>query len=605
MAMFIRKTSHSDKNTQKAYHTFKLIESVRTERGPRQRMLLNLGTDFSLPEERWKELANRIEEIILGQDTLLSVSEEVETLAIRYGNKLIRYQGALQPEEGERAEPDYHRVDIHSVENERCRSIGAEHVVYETIKSLELDRLLMGFGFNKAALDTAIGVIAARLINPCSERATHVWLQGMTGLDELLETDFSDLSQDRVYRTSDLLLRHKKEIEEHLRAKERNLFNLEEKIVLYDLTNTFFEGSARYNPKARFGVSKEKRSDCPLVTLGLVLDGDGFPKRTEVFEGNVSEPGTLKEMVTRLCFEQVPRHPMIVMDAGIGTEGNILWLKEQGYAYLVVSRKKKSEVSALATWVSVREDRHRVIRVAITQGDDPSEITLYCHSTDKEVKERGIKNRFETRFELELEKVKKGLSKPRGTKRYEKVVEKIGRLKERFRRVSRRYDITVMKEKETERATDVTWVYKGKEDSCGLYCLRSNRLDLNEQQLFDIFAMLTDVEDAFRSMKSELGLRPIRHHKEYRSDGHLFITVLAYHVMHTIRMALRRHAIHETWTTVRAGLSSQVRISTTMKRDDGKRIHIRKTSMPELYHRKIYAALGCTHRPGVTIKTIL
>jgi len=603
--MFIRKTTHTDRKAQKAYHTFKLIESVRTERGPRQRMLLNLGADFSLPEEQWKDLANRIEEILTGQEPLLPYPEEIETLAARYARKLIRYQGATQAAKRENRDPDYQRVDINSIDNERSRTIGAEHVVYETIKSLELDGLLMTLGFNKAALDAAIGVIAARLIAPSSERAAHLWLQGMSGLDELLGTDFTDLSQDRVYKTSDLLLRHKMEIESHLRAKERNLFNLEEKVILYDLTNTFFEGTARYNQKARFGVSKEKRSDCLLLTLGLVLDGEGFPKRTEVFEGNVSEPGTLQEMIAALCFEDMPTRPIIVMDAGIATEGNIVWLKAQGYPYIVVSRKRRSEVPPLADAVTVREDDRRMIRAALAKGPDDDEITLTCHSTDKEVKERGIRNRFEKRFEQELEKVQKALSKRHGTKGYDKVIEKIGRLKERFKRVARRYEITVTKDEKTDRATAVTWQRKVHEDPCGVYCLRSNRLDFKEQALFDLFAMLTEVEDAFRSMKSELGLRPVRHHKENRSDGHLFITVLAYHVMHTIRIALRTHGIHDNWTTIRKDLSTHVRISTMMKRDDGKVIHIRKSSRPEMLHNKIYDALGLGHRPGKTIRTIL
>jgi hypothetical protein len=193
-------------------------------------------------------------------------------------------------------------------------------VIYETIKSLELDDLFTTLGFNQPALDAAIGVIAARLIAPSSERATHLWLQELTALDELLAADFATLSQDRVYKTSDLLLRYKKEIEDHLQARECSLFNLEEKIILYDLTNTFFEGSGRYNGKAHFGRSKEKRSDCPLVTLGLVLDADGFPKRTEVFEGNVSEPGTLERMITALSIAERPTRPLIVMDAGLGTE---------------------------------------------------------------------------------------------------------------------------------------------------------------------------------------------------------------------------------------------------------------------------------------------
>ena len=603
--MFIRKTTHTDKKNKKEYSTFKLIESVRTERGPRQRMLLNLGTSFSLPEERWKDLANRIEEIVTGQNALFAYSGEIENLAARYARKVISYHGEPGGNHEKTSEPDYHRVDIDTIDNERSRSVGAEHVVYETIKSLGLPDLLMDIGFNKPALDAAMGVIAARLILPSSERATHLWLQDTTALDELLGADFTDLSQDRVYKTSDLLFRHKNQIEDHLRSRERSLFNLEEKIILYDLTNTFFEGSGKYNSKAHFGLSKEKRSDCPLVTLGLVLDADGFPKRTEVFEGNVSEPGTLEGMITTLSFADLQTRPLIVMDAGIATQSNILWLKGKGYDYLVVSRKRKINLPPETEMITVREDNRRLIRAALAKGADDDEVTLHCHSTDKEIKERGITNRFEGRFEEELDKVSNALSKKHGTKLYDKVIEKIGRLKERYKRVSRHYEITVTRGEDTNRATAITWERKEQEKPVGVYCLRSNRIDFNEQELFNIFAMLTDIEDAFRSMKSELGLRPVYHQKENRSDGHLFITVLAYHVLHSIRVRLRSQGINDSWTTIRKGLSNHVRITTTMKRDDGKIIHLRKSTLPETFHQRIYDALRLPHRPGKTVKTIL
>ena len=603
--MFIRKTTHTEKKTKKGYHTFKLIESVRTERGPRQRMLLNLGTGFSLPEDRWKDLANRIEAIVTGQDALFASPEEIETLAVRYARKVIDYQGEPRGKKEKSSDPDCHRVDIDTIDTERARSVGAEHVVYETVKSLGLDALLLALGLTKPACDAAIGVIAARLIAPSSERATHLWLQETTALDELLGTDFTELSQDRVYTTSDLLLRHKKEIEDHLRLKERSLFTLEEKILLYDLTNTFFEGSGRYNGKAHFGLSKEKRSDCPLVTLGLVLDADGFPKRTEVFAGNVSEPGTLEGMLTTLSSVDPPTRPLIVMDAGIATQVNLLWLKAQDYDYIVVSRKRKSDLPPEREMITVREDPRRRIRAALAPGPEDGEVTLYCHSTDRESKERGIINRFESRFEDALAKVSQALSKKHGTKRYDKVIEKIGRLKERYKRVARRYAITVTQEDTTHRATAVTWERQEQGKPVGVYCLRSNRRDCSAQEMFDLFAMLTDIEDAFRSMKSELGLRPVYHQKEDRSDGHLFITVLAYHVLHTIRVTLRRHGIHDQWTTIRRGLSTHVRITTTMKRDDGKMIHMRKSARPELVHTRIYDALGLSHRPGETVKTIL
>ena len=460
-------------------------------------MILNLGTDFNVPEERWKYLANRIEQIATGQVPLFPCQIDIEDLALLYAKRIISYHG----KEDKKESSDYQTVDMDTMDHHDVRSSGAEHVVYETMKTLGLPDLLISLGFNKPALDAAIGVIAAKLIAPSSERATHLWLKNTSAMDDLMETDFSSLSQDRVYKAADMLLKKKETIEKHLRLKESSLFDLTERILLYDLTNTFFEGSGKYNDKACFGNSKEKRSDCPLVTLGLVLDTDGFPKRTEVFPGNVSEPGTLEGIISSLS-PDVQTKPIIIVDAGIATEQNIAWLKDR-YDYIVVSRKKKIDLPL--EMVTIREDNRRCIRAGIIRNED--EAMLVCHSTDKEIKETGIQNRFEKRFEEELTKVYHALNKKHGTKTYDKVIEKIGRLKERYKRIARRYEITVTKNGSL--AISVTWQKKPEEHYPGMYVLRSNRIDFTEQEFFDIFSMLTDIEDAFRSMKSELGLRPV------------------------------------------------------------------------------------------------
>lgn len=606
--MFIREVDHTNRRNKTEYYTYKIVESVRTERGPRQRTLLNLGTGFNLPKEQWKELANRIEEILTGQESFFDYPKEIEVLAQRYARRIIRRESIPT---GEASSPDYvpdyQTVDVNSVENEEARTVGAEHVVYHTMKELELDKELLKLGFNKLQMEATIGVIAARLIDPISERATHIWLQNISGIDELMDTDFSNLSQDRVYKVSDKLLRDKEQIEEYLSGKERNLFNLQEKIVLYDLTNTFFEGSGKYNKKARFGRSKEKRTDSPLVTLGLVLDADGFPKRSKVFAGNISEPKTLKEMIQNLSSNIPLIKPTIVIDAGIATEANIEWLKdeENRYTYLVVSRKRKKELPSNIDMVTVKEDNHTIVRAALVKNKGSDEIELIVHSTGKEKKEKAIKSLFSQRFEEELEKVHQALFKKNGTKRYDKVIERIGRLKERFKRVAHRYEITIKRDTKTNKAKAIEWHQKEIENNNGVYSLRTNIKGLGEREIWNIYNMLTDIEDAFSSMKSELGLRPVHHQKELRVDGHLFITVIAYHILHTIRFKLRQKGIHHDWQTIRTLLSTHVRITTTMKRKDGKMIHIRKSCRPELFHKEIYDALNLPCQPGKTIKTIL
>ena len=610
--MFIRKVPHKDKKNRKEYFTYKLVESVRTERGPRQRDVLNLGVNFDLPREQWKELANCIEGTLTGQRPLFDYPKKISTLARKYAREITRQQ-AQAIGEAEDVPSDYQVVDVNSVDNENIRSVGAEHVVYETMRHLGLDRKLRSFGLTRMQLALTMGVIAGRMIAPGSERATHQWLLNRSGLDELMGVDLSNVSLDSVYKASDILLKNQDALEEHLRRTEGQLFALDEKIILYDLTNTFIEGTGKYNPKARYGgKSKEKRSDCPLVTLGLVLDVQGFPKKSRIYEGNVSEPKTLEAMIDGLSIEDRGEgslfKPTIILDAGIATEDNIEWLKGEEYRYIVVSRKKKTAIPPDVSMVAVKQDDRDqtvLVEAGLSKNKDADELELYCHSVEKEKKEEGIKNKFQKRFEFELVKARNALDLKNGTKRYDKVLERIGRLKERYRSVARGYKIAVEKDRETDKAKDIKWSRKETEKTSGVYCLRTNREDLDVQQIWDIYTMLTDIEDAFRCMKSELGLRPIHHQKEARCDGHIFITVIAYHLMHTIRHKLRQRSVRFCWTTIRRQLSTQVRTTTTMKREDNKVIRIRKSSKAEPVHEVIYDALNLSHRPGRIEKTIL
>ena len=614
--MFIRASIQKKKNKVE-YKTFKLVESFRTERGPRQRTVLNLGTDFQLPEAQWKDLANRIEEIITRQENIFPYALEVERLARKYVRRIItqggsdavyRIRAGKAVAEGESGGlPDYQVVDVNSTETEEARSVGAEHVVLETIRELGLDEKLLKMGFSRPWKDVAISVIAGRLINPSSELETHWWLQHKSAIDELLGTDFSLLPQDRVYRVSDKLLKGRDELEDYLSCKEKTLFNLQETIVLYDLTNTFFEGTGKLNKKAKFGKSKDKRYDCPLVTLGLVLDSDGFPKRSRVFEGNVSEGKTLEKML--LGLEKGPSliKPLIIIDAGIAMEENLKWLRDNHYDYLAVSRRRRREIpeELASRMVTVKADKQSLVRAVLEIDEKTKEVEVWCHSIRKEKKEEGIKNLFRQRFEEGLKKIETGLTKKNGTKVYEKVIERIGRLKERYSRTARHFEIAVEKN-DKNRVTSLSWnVKEDLEKTDGVYCLRTNRQGVNEQELWDFYNTIRDVEDAFRCMKSDLGFRPIRHHIERRSDSHLFITVLAYHILHAIRFKLRRKGINESWSKIRERLSMHIRSSITQKRQDGKVVHIRKSSRPEPHQKVVYDALNIASVPGRTVKRIV
>jgi transposase len=602
--MFIRRTTTKSRETGEPYYTYRLVESARTAKGVRQHTVLNLGCHFEVPQAQWGPLTQRIEALMYGQLDLIvdGLDPCWEAMAQQYVARLVRRQG----EAAEAAGADYQRVDLATLEVIRPRSVGAEHVALAAAQRLGLEAKLAALGFNPHQVAAAMGLIVGRMVYPASELATHQWLQQRSGLGELLGYDFGTLDLNRLYRVSDRLLAQRAALEAHLYRQERDLFALEETVTLYDLTNTFFEGAASTNPKAQRGHSKEKRSDCPLVTLALVLDGSGFPKHSAVFAGNVSEPKTLEQMLKRLSAAPGADGPTVVLDAGIASEENIAWLHGQGYRYLAVSRERHKQFDAeQATLIRAEGDTR--IRAQRLVDEDSGEVRLYCHSTGREAKERGIARRFSTRLEAALQHLAEGLHQPRRVKNYAKVLVRIGRLRQRYSRVARYYDIRLEKDEAGGNAKTLQWsrITPPEDTLPGVYCLRTNQTQWDEATLWHTYTMLTDLEAVFRSLKSELGLRPIYHHQSGRVDGHVFISVLAYHLVHSLRVALKAQGIRLSWESLRAQLAGQERVTVVLRRDDGQIYHIRKATRPEPHQQIIYNALRLPHLPGKTEKTLI
>nr|MDA3915754.1 IS1634 family transposase [Deltaproteobacteria bacterium] len=313
---------------------------------------MNIGADFALPRDQWPILCSRIKDIISGQKNLFKVSGKIEQLAQDYAARMIQTRTNIVKENN----TDFHEIDVNSLEAQRPRSVSCEHVALETFRFLGLDQKLKDLKFTGPQIAAAMATIIGRMCHPGSELSTHNWLQNKTGLGELIDHDFNKTSLYRMYQVSDMLLKHKKPLEDFLFTREQSLIELGETITLYDLTNTYFEGSGLYNELAAYGHSKEKRTDCPLVTLGLVLDSSGFPKHSEIFKGNVNEASTMAGMVKGLQDNTLSEKPTIVMDAGIATQGNIDWLKTNLYPYIVVSRKRYRQFDEEQSHVVKKDD---------------------------------------------------------------------------------------------------------------------------------------------------------------------------------------------------------------------------------------------------------
>ena len=413
------------------------------------------------------------------------------------------------------------------------------------------------------------------------------------------------MSTMRLYRASDALMSHRATIEAHLFDRATDLFGLRRTVTLYDLTNTFFEGEAAAQSKAERGHSKEKRSDCPLLTLGLVLDGSGFVRRSEVFSGAVNEDWTLASMLEALG---APADALVVMDAGIATEANIAWLRGNGTRYLAVSRERTRRFDPeLAQAIETRS--RRTVHVHKVVDPDSGEARLYCYSEARAKKEQGIADRFAARLEGELKKLHDGLGRPRTRKRLDRVWQRIGRIEEKSRGAGAHYDIDVIADDSGEKARAVTWKRRPLAGSMithpGVYCLRTNVEDWDEEALWRTYTSLTDVEATFRSLKSELGLRPIFHQTQRRSDGHLFITVIAYQMVQTIRRRLAEQGEHASWASLRAILEGQQRVTATFQRKDRRTLHVRKATRAEPGQLEIYRALALDPAPGGVRKMIV
>ena len=594
--MFIRQTKTSNATSGEAYFTFRLVASERIGGKVRQRTLLNLGRNFSLPRDQWPQLCSRIDEILAGQTTLLTISPTIETLAQRYAARLVAGRQAATPSK-ETAGGQYHEVDVDSLQLVRPRSVGVEHVGLAALGWLELPSILAEVGFNGIQQAAAIGSVIGRMAVPGSELATWRWLQERSALGELLEVDFEAMPLMSLYRASDLLVRRRQAIEAALFSRINKLFSLPATVTLYDLTNTYFEGEMAGNAKARRGHSKEKRSDCPLVTLGLVLDGSGFVRRSRMFEGSVGEASTLEEMLQGL---DAPAGVLVIMDRGIATEANIGWLVEHHYRYLVVSRERSRHFDEDQS-VAVSTASDQTIRIQRVVNDDGTEVRLYCHSAERQEKENAMTKRFMEKFESGLTRLAAGLLKPRGEKRRDKLLQRIGRLQEKSHGIGQHYRIELIADETGAKVTALTWerapVAGTQLTHPGVYCLRTNEMNWDEASLWKTYIMLTDLEAVFRSLKSELGLRPIYHHKEDRAEGHLFITVLAYQAVQALRRKLKTQDINESWTTLREIFSVQQRVTATFKQRDGRTLHVRKTTVAEPKLRRLYDALNLTASP--------
>ena len=591
--MFIRKIrTRTVKGTD--YFTYRLVESVRRGNKVSQRVVLSLGSRFDLPRAQWPDLIAAIEAQRSGQPQLFETDEATARWAADICARLV-------PDDAGATER-HHCVDVGSMRHRECRSVGTETAAMHALDELGVADMLARLGVGARRTKLALAQIASRMAHPASELETHRWLCDDSALTEMLELSIADLKLGALYRVADTLYKYRKQLESGLYRRQCDLLGHRSTVMLYDLTNTWFTGRAHRSP-GQFGHSKQKRHDCPLVTLGLCVDEAGFVRRSEVLPGNVSEPQTLAGALGTLGGSG----PLtVVMDAGIASDDNIEFLRQAGHDWVVVARSRElpPDTEPDAVTKSSEHARIRIWRLPDTDGD---EVRLCVHSSAREQTERSMLERARQRLESELKYLDEGLRLPNRMKRHDRVLQKVGRLRERYSRVSAQYDISVTPDTDSDRAVSVSWKVNARHDrrnsSAGAYVLRTSLSGWDDERIVRLYWTLSEVEATFRSLKSELGLRPIYHQRKSRVAAHLFISVLAYQAVHFLRMRMRAGGECASWNTVRHRLSTMHRLTTVLTDDRGGEIRVRQNTEPSDSQRRLLAAMGVEYERDQRIGT--
>jgi len=651
-----------------------LVENIRTEKGPRQRLVVSLGTYFKIPKEKRSEVARIVKERLLGQLSLF----EYDSQLIAYADKIVK---KIQTEgkwnsvrervckfQETKQDKSTAEIFIDDVQHGYTRELGTVLIGHSFWKRLNFSNILSDCGFNKRQIQTSEISILNRLIAQDSEHSIIPWLQTVA-IDEILDLDVSQVRSERFYRISDKLLKNQNYIEEKLYQREKNLFSLEDSIFLYDLTNTYFEGMCTKNPKAQYnGNQKEKRTDCPQIVVALVLDGDGFVRRHKIFNGKMTDVKSLDTILKDLEDDfKNKAMPTIIFDRGMVSDANLKLLKKyKNLKYIIMCRPNEESIfiedfcncNQQFTLLEKREEKSK-IEILLKEVDDS--VYLLCKSKGRKEKETAMRNKAEEKLEAELINLSNQIKKGRENNPVT-IERRIGKFKERHSKVAKYYEIEYhhrvftyidsveidkrfsnslkkLKDKVemnkisfpalTKKLSEFKQKYPSdylkinihlkkpklawstideKQNKArkldGNYLLKTNRKDLKQAEIWNLYVTLTRIENAFRDLKTYLGLRPNYHQKEERVDGHIFISILAYHLLHSIEYTLRQKGDHSRWATIKRVVSTHNYSTIQLPTTKGAVINVRKAGIPEAVHIEVYNKLGIDYKNLPIIKNL-
>jgi len=608
--MYIRTVKKQRSKTSKVFFQYTLAQTFRVDGKVKQRAILYLGSDPLLENRADRATVLRLlqakifrrGELFDGEGPESQAPRALRELAaalyekyrIKYGDGPSKNEASIPPAP---ARAEYHNIDIKGLEVADVRTFGAEHLCRQVLGKLQLHDCFLGLGMTEKQSDRALLGIAARAIFSSSEHRTAQILRDNSALQECFGIG-RPVTHKQLYGVTDTLFANKEKIDAFLYDRISTLFDLEDRLVIFDISNTYFEGRKAGSKMAEHGRSKEKRGDCPLVVFTGVINAEGFIRHSRIYEGNKADTATLGDMIADLeKYSPAGVRQTIVIDAGIATEENLGSITDKGYKYVCISRKRLKDYPTdpqRPTIAQLTDRDKNKVELRIFRPKGYSDTWMYVRSEAKQAKERSMDGKLKKRFEEELGQIKNALHTKGGTKKINKVWERIGRSKERNRRVSPRYTIGL-----TEKdglATALAWSVKknkvSEDKAKGAYFIRTNIKDPDEKGLWNIYNTIREVESTFRCLKSDLNIRPVHHQKDTRVEAHIYQTILAYQLVNTIRYMLKGKGIHHDWTNVVRIMGTQT-VQTLELPTDKKEIHLRKPSKPIKEAQEIYTATNC------------
>ena len=500
-------------------------------------------------------------------------------------------------------------VDVNTVKHTDARDVGAEWICLQTIRELEIDRFLERQGWNEIQINTALAYLITRTVYTPSELKSIRIMNENSAVCELVSGNQEwHPGYHDIYKVAPNLYGLKDKLETHLCRKTDDLFNLTNRIVLFDLTNFYFEGRKERSAKAQYGRSKEKRNDCKLLVMALCVNAEGFIRYSSILAGNTADPDSLPDMIDTLSQKtRTPSDPerkvLVCLDAGIATEENLRKIKEKGYNYLCVSRTRLTdyEISEDCQSVKVLDTRKQEITLRQVKHEADGDYYLKINSPAKAVKESSMNRQWRERFEQELTKARDALGRKGGKKTYEKAIERVGRAIQKYPSIAKYYVIDYLRdENNPKNMADIQWriaVPENVDRQSGIYFRRTNVESLDEKSTWDYYNLIREIECTNRQLKTDLNLRPIYHKKDDCSDAHLFLGLLSYWIVNAIRYKLKQTGENCFWTEIVRRMSTQKAITTEGVNALGEKVSLRLCSEPGKAAEDIYERLKYRKMP--------